>query len=197
MEYFSSEEAEAAIAALYKEPIMWKLFMLGAMIGGFRRGELVALTWDDVDFETGTLRIDESISLIQDGEAVVEDPKTESSAATVDMPKWYMEELKTYEREWKKNFFHVQDKWQCTDGRRYVFHAGFGKPIYFTYPTQWWDRFLKRHGLKDIRLHDLRHTTATLLLEADTDLKKDSKPTSALPILDHCRSIHPRHVEGE
>ncbi|CAI6087240.1 tyrosine-type recombinase/integrase [Cohnella sp. JJ-181] len=171
MSYFTSEEAQAAIKALYTEPVMWRLFMLGAMIGGFRRGELVALTWDDVDFEAGTIRIDESISLTEGGEAIIADPKTESSAATVDMPKWYMDELKKYERLWKKNYMQVRDKWKYTDGRLYVFHAGYGKPLYFSNPSQWWKKFLARHELKPIRLHDLRHTTATLLLENDTDLK--------------------------
>ncbi|WP_368859127.1 tyrosine-type recombinase/integrase [Cohnella sp. GbtcB17] len=43
--------------------------------------------------------------------------------------------------------------------------------MYFSNPSQWWKKFLARHELKHIRLHDLRHTTATLLLENDTDLK--------------------------
>lgn len=171
MKYFTTEEAHEAIAALYKEPVMWRLYMLGAMIGGFRRGELVALTWDDVDFDAGTIRIDENIPLTENGEAVIEAPKTEGSADIVDMPKWYMDELKSYERQWKKNYWQVRDKWKCTDGRRYVFHAGYGKPMYFSNPSQWWKKFLARHGLKHIRLHDLRHTTATLLLENETDMK--------------------------
>jgi len=171
MKYFTTEEAHEAIAALYKEPVMWRLYMLGAMIGGFRRGELVALTWDDVDFDAGTIRIDENIPLTENGEAVIEAPKTEGSADIVDMPEWYMDELKSYERQWKRNYWQMRDKWKCTDDRRYVFHAGYGKPMYFSNPSQWWKKFLERHGLKHIRLHDLRHTTATLLLENETDMK--------------------------
>ncbi len=171
MKYFTTAEAHEAIAALYKEPVMWRLYMLGAMIGGFRRGELVALTWDDVDFDSGTIRIDENIPLTENGEAVIEAPKTEGSEDVVDMPEWYMDELKSYERQWKRNYWQMRDKWKCTDGRRYVFHAGYGKPMYFSNPSQWWKKFLARHGLKHIRLHDLRHTTATLLLENETDMK--------------------------
>ncbi|WP_254639348.1 hypothetical protein [Cohnella sp. GbtcB17] len=105
--------------------------MLGALIGGFGRGELVAPTWDDVDFEAGTIRVDESISLTVDGKAIIAAPKTEDSEATVDMPKWYMDELKKYERSWKKNYMQMRDKWKSTDGRRYVFHAGYGKQCTF------------------------------------------------------------------
>ncbi|MFC3802666.1 tyrosine-type recombinase/integrase [Cohnella sp. GCM10012308] len=176
MQYYTEEEAQAVIRALFEEPMMWRMYMLGALIGGFRRGELNALDWDeDIDFEENSFLINESISDTINGEAIIGETKTEASTAKVDMPQWYMSELKIYYREWQKNFFKMQDKWECTDGRRYVFHAGKGKPLYYSYPTQWWDRFLKRHGLKDIRLHDLRHTMATLLLESGTDLKKIQK----------------------
>ena len=64
----------------------------------------------------------------------------------------------------------IGDLWQGGD-KNYVFHAGFGKALYFTYPSKWWSNFIARHGLKYIRFHDLRHTTATLLLESDADMK--------------------------
>ncbi|WP_268569018.1 site-specific integrase [Paenibacillus larvae] len=54
---------------------------------------------------------------------------------------------------------------------QYVFHAGFGKPIYHTQPSKWWREFCSRHDLRYIRFHDLRHSHVAILLENETDLK--------------------------
>jgi integrase len=78
--------------------------------------------------------------------------------------------LKLYQNKWEENKRNVQDLWIGAE-HNYVFHGGFGKPLYFTYPSEWWRRFTKRHNLKKISLHGLRHTTATILLEKQTDLK--------------------------
>ncbi|MEE4561245.1 hypothetical protein [Paenibacillus polymyxa] len=62
-------------------------------MGGFRRGEFIALDEDDCDFENSRLRIDESISSTKNGQADISDTKNEASNDYVDMPQWYMEEL--------------------------------------------------------------------------------------------------------
>lgn len=86
------------------------------------------------------------------------------------MPNWYMRELKNYYTEWKKEQLQCGDQWTAGD-RQYVFHNGTGKPYYHTTPTATWHKLIKRHGLKHIRLHDLRHTAATLLIDAGVGLK--------------------------
>ncbi|MDR5584858.1 site-specific integrase [Paenibacillus larvae] len=169
-DFYDEDEAREAIAALSKEPRRWRLLILGSMVGGFRRGELLALEWSNVDFDNMTLSINKSISLTKDGRAVEKAPKSKSSKRIVDMPDWYMDELKVHEYEWKKEKLSVGDKWRGGD-RQYVFHAGFGKPFHHTYPTEWWNCFTKRHNLKRVRFHDLRHSSATLLIEAGASMK--------------------------
>lgn len=165
MKYYDEEEAMAVIEALYKEPPVWRLYFLGAMLGGFRRGELLALEWPDINFEENTITINKSISLTENGQPVVTKPKTEASEGIVVMPEWYMKELKEYHLDWKKEKLKLGDVWQG-EGKQFVFHNGFGKPFYHTTPTSRWRKFLIRYGLKNVRLHDLRHTAATLLIEA-------------------------------
>lgn len=170
MKFYEEDEAKAVIKALYDEPTVWRLYFLGAMIGGFRRGELLALEWPDVNFEENTLSIWKSISLTENGDPIINKPKTEESERIVVMPDWYMRELREYLREWKKERLQSGDQWQGGH-KHYVFHNGFGKPYYHTTPTGTWRKFIKRHGLKFVRLHDLRHTAATLLIDAGVDLK--------------------------
>lgn len=146
------------------------------MIGGFRRGELLGVEWPDVDFIEGTLSIKKSISMTKKGQAVEKGPKSKSSKRIIDFPDWYMEELKIHRKEWRfQKWATVKEgRWLGQD-REYIFHAGFGKPSYHTTPTGWWIDFVKRHGLKRIKLHELRHSSATLFIEAGASMKAVQK----------------------
>lgn len=169
VKFLSEDDAQIVVQKLYDgEPEVWRLFCLGAMIGGFRRGELLGFEWSDVDFENNTFSIHRSISLTKDSQAVIKGPKNKSSKRIVSMPEWYMAELKEYQKEWKKNYWDMKNKWQGGD-RQVVFHAGYGKPFYHTQPTKWWTRFLSRHGLEHITFHGLRHSSATLLIEDENN----------------------------
>lgn len=174
MEYYDENEALEVIQALYKEPDVWRLYCLGALIGGFRRGELTALEWSNVNFHASTIRVEKNIPLTRKGVPLVKKPKSKSSIDDVDMPSWYMEEMLEYHESWQRNKENMSDKWLGGDNE-YVFHAGFGKPFYYSYPSEWWSDFLKRHELKPVRFHDLRHSTATLLLEAGESMKSIQK----------------------
>lgn len=87
--------------------------------------------------------------------------KTEESAAFVPMPSWYMAELSKYRQEWIKERWKLQqaNKW-LDEEKQYLFHNGLGSHFYPDVATRRWRRFLDKHGLPHIRLHDLRHTTA-------------------------------------
>jgi integrase len=169
-QFYDSDESLKVIDALYSEPVGWRLYFLGALFGGFRRGELLALEWPDINFDECTINVDESISLTKNGKAIVSSPKTESSNAEVDMPQWYMKELRLYRMKWLEERMAAPDQWEGGE-KDYVFHSGLGKPYFYDTPTKRWSKFLKKHGLKHTKLHALRHTTAVLLLEEDVPLK--------------------------
>jgi integrase len=173
MKYMEGEEAKTLIDALYQEPTMWRICFLTALIGGMRRAELIALEWSDIDFENQAIYINKSIPLTKDGKAVIRKPKA-NSTRIVDMPTWYMEELERFQNEWEEEKERVGDLWE-EENHEFIFHSGFGIPLHYNAPTYKWIKFKNKHAIKDIRLHDLRHTMVTLLIEAGANMKAIQK----------------------
>ena len=73
-----------------KLPTQFKLFFLLALFCGCRRGELIALTWADLDFKTGALSITKSTGIVN-GKPLTKAPKTRSSVRTLSVPDAVME----------------------------------------------------------------------------------------------------------
>src|SRR5690606_5134469 len=89
-QYYETEEVEYIIEKLYELPDTWRLLFLTAILGGLRRGELVALQWKHVDFENCAIHVERSISLMRNGKVFEEGTKNDEDRI-VDMPVWYME----------------------------------------------------------------------------------------------------------
>ena len=87
---YTKQESEKLIVSLYDEPAHWRLYFLGVLLGGFRRGEMLGMEWPQVDFDREGLHVTKQISLDEDGHKVEAELKTEGSEAFVPMPLWYM-----------------------------------------------------------------------------------------------------------
>lgn len=163
------DEVERLLIALYTLPTRWRLYFADLMLGGFRRGEMLAIEWDKLDYMNGAIYVENQITFDEVGKVIEGEVKTEESEDWVAMPQWFMEELKLYRREWNKEKLQCP-KWLGED-KQYVFHSGNGKMYYPTTPTVTWRRFLAANGLDHLKLHGLRHTAGMLLRESGSDLK--------------------------
>jgi integrase len=170
---YSTSEVAELLLALYKLPDRWRLYFTGVMLGGFRRGEFLAVELTDLDYDSSMIFIEKQITVDKDGNKVESEVKTIESEGWVPMPKWYMDELKLYERQWKK------EKMKCADwlggGKQYVFHSGNGVMYYPSTPTRTWAEFLRKNDLPHVKLHGLRHTAATLLRDHGADQRSIQK----------------------
>ncbi|MBP1950244.1 tyrosine-type recombinase/integrase [Virgibacillus litoralis] len=164
MNYYEMDDVIKFILALYKEPVNWRMFFLTSAIAGMRRGEVLALEWTDYDFEENEILLKKSIPFFENGEPHIKNTKTNEIIRRISMPGWYMEEMGQYKKKW------YQEKKDCGDwwkggSNTFLFHKGFGIPYIPSTVNKTWTNIKKRHGLKNIRLHDLRHTMVTYLLE--------------------------------
>ena len=135
---------------------MYELFLLD-LTTGMRRGELLALRWDDLDFDTGKLRIDKQICPVG-GKLIISEPKTKAANRTIILPPAMLEVL----AEYKKGIF---------SDLMFPSRIKPDQPIDPGYVRKRLQVILKRAGCKSVRFHDLRHTFATMSLENGMDVK--------------------------
>ncbi len=171
VEIFSKEEAAHMLSCLEGEPMMFQVLIHLAIVTGCRRGELVALKWDCIDFETETLTVKQSNYKLKGEEIKTKGTKTAKSKREISLPPYLIDMLKTYRREQTIERFRLGDQWH--DGG-WIFTQYNGEPMHPQTPTRQFDKFLKRHNIPHRKFHALRHTSATLLLLAGTNIKSVS-----------------------
>jgi integrase len=134
---------------------------------GMRRGEVLGLRWADVDLDRRRLSVSQAVILVA-YKMVISDIKTDTGRRTIDLDGRTVEVL----RAWRKR--QLEERLLC--GAAYqdndlVFARPDGTPTNPDLFSQSFDRLLTRSDLPRIRLHDLRHTHATILLKAGVPVK--------------------------
>ena len=146
MEFWTKEEYLKFADAMMDKPVSFYAFEMLYWCG-IREGELLALTPADFDFEKGTVKISKSYQRLH-GEDVITSPKTKKSNRTIKMPKFLCEEMQDYLRM----LYGVKKKDRIfTVTKSYLHHE--------------MDRGAKAAGVKRIRIHDLRHSHISLLVD--------------------------------
>ncbi len=128
---------------------------------GFRRGEVLGLTWDAIDFGRKTITISQTL-LERDGNIYIDTPKTESSERTLPMNATvlaYLQSVKSRQRDRRDllGSFFTKSNYVCTREN--------GDPILPNYLSRVFHSTLSKSPLPSIRFHDLRHSVATNLLD--------------------------------
>ena len=131
-----------------------------ALTTGLRRGELVALRWDDITFRSRQLHVRRAMQRV-DGKLQIAEPKTSSSLRTVVLPKLAVRYLQDHKKRQDGERRALGDAWQ---EQGLVFPSSIGTPIEPRNVNRRWDELRKTAGLDWLRLHDLRHGCATFLL---------------------------------
>ena len=126
----------------------YNLFFKFLYISGCRKGEALALSWDDIDFDKRTVRINKNLTRKTSELYKIISPKNSSSIRIVDMPQKYLAELKEY---------------KCSSPCS-TFVFGGDEPLKESNITRYFRACAEKAGNRIIRLHDMRHSCASLLI---------------------------------
>lgn len=170
--FLSADEMQKMFEALRGTRL--ELPVLVAAFYGFRRGEVMGLKWDAIDFERGTISIKRTVTVSKaDGvyrEVEQQSAKTKSSLRTLPLVGSFREifmqvkEAQELNKQICGNCYNYE-----YDG--FVFVDEMGDRMRMDYLTSQFPKFLERHGLRRMRFHDLRHSCASLLLANGVPLK--------------------------
>jgi integrase len=151
-------------------PDRWKAAMLVLIGTGLRIGELLALTWDDVDLEKGIINVNKTLSRTKSKSLVVNAPKTESSAAPVPIPELIITELKRHQAS-QAAYILRYGKYKGYQKSNLVFGSMKGTHIAPRNFQRKYYQVLEKAKVEHLKLHGLRHTFATRLLEEGEDTR--------------------------
>ena len=146
MLFWTQEEYKRFAEAIMDKPLSYYAFEMLYWCG-IREGELLALTPEDIDFEQGTVRINKSYQRLNRRDVITE-PKTPKSNRTIQMPDFLVEEMRDYIQRLykidpKSRLFEITKSYLYNEMKRGATAA----------------------GVKKIRVHDLRHSHISLLIQ--------------------------------
>jgi integrase len=170
MKTWTTEQARRFLVVIPQSTYgyLW-LVALGA---GMRRGELLGLRWSDVDFARNTLQVNQTVG-IEYGQATIKPmPKNDSSRRTVAIDLLITDALKTHRARQNEHRLQLGDLWEDND---LLFPSAVGTPIWPDNITRDYNRLVVAAEVPRIRIHDIRHTYATLALKHGANLLAVSK----------------------
>lgn len=178
VQHFTDEEIEILISSLkgdrYRELI---LISLGT---GLRRGETLALTWDDIELDKNNIRVNKSLAKVyiiaadgsKERKQIIQVPKTRGSIRDVAFPPNLVTVFKEIKRKQKADKLKCGESYEISN---YVFTTSSGSLIDVANLSRAWKNILKKYKLHHRKFHALRHTYATKLFENEVPLKTVSE----------------------
>lgn len=133
-----------------------------ALFTGMRRSEVLALRWSDVDLVYSQIYVSRGMHHLRDGTTLFTRPKTAKGNRTIALPPSAALTLADYRRE--QESLHLLAGTPLTDDSLVFSHLD-GTPLLPDTITHAWAKLVRRAGIRAIRLHDARHTHASLMLK--------------------------------
>lgn len=162
----TAEEIDKFLAAASADRLsaLWAL----ALNTGMRRGELCGLRWPQVDLEAGALLIDRQRTITMESEIVEDTPKSEAGIREIPLPPVVVAALREWKARQAQERLRFGYRWKGDD---HVFTSSWGTTYHPQVLTKNLKAVARRAGIRELPLHHLRHTYATVALRAQTDVR--------------------------
>jgi len=171
--FYDSQELNQLFGAVKDDPV--ELAVLLAAFYGLRRGEIVGLKWQAINFQNQTLTIQHTVIPVSyEGKQITiekDRAKNKSNHRTLPLVPAFQELLQRIQREQQANRTLYKGSY-CTDYKDYIYLDKLGQRIKPGYITQHFPIVLEKHDMRRIRFHDLRHSCASLLLANGVSMKE-------------------------
>lgn len=174
-DFYNEEEVQELINKLdtvSDKEFKYKAAVILTLASGLRLGELTGLKWDNINFDTTTINIVQSSQYLPGKGTFIKSPKNDTSIRTLSIPESVMNLLLKHQAKEKEKRLGCGTLWNDTG---FVFTQWNGKPMYPSTPSRWFSKFLKSNNLRSITFHQLRHTSATLLINENVNIREVSK----------------------
>lgn len=164
MQFFTYEEYKKFDSVIDK--FDYKVFFSLLYYMGLRQGEATALNWKDINFEKQELSISKTLTTKIKGEKwTITSPKTKNSIRVLPIPNNVLDGLKQLKNN-AKDFKDFKESWFC---------FGNSMPFKETTICETKNKYCKKAGVKQIRIHDFRHSCASLLINKGSSIALVSK----------------------
>ena len=170
--HYEPEQLAELLACLDNEPLKYRAIVNIAVYGGMRLGEIMGLCWSDIDFENNVITISKARQYTPTTGIITKSPKTAKSNRRITISPIVTGLLKAHRKEQLENQIKCGDLWHESDN---IFTAWNGELTNPDSVSGWFKGFIARHSLPVITFHQLRHTSASLLISQGVDIVAVSK----------------------
>lgn len=170
-DFYSKDELQHFLKTTKKhERLKWYAMFRLFAFSGIRRGELLALTWNDVSFKDNTLTIDKALTMGEEYKLIIQPPKNETSERTIGLDEVTIQTLQKWKRQQAELL--IGFGYNAMKPKQLIFSNtkdnGF---LNLTAPRNALERICNNHEIEMINIHGFRHTHSSLLFEADVPMK--------------------------
>lgn len=166
--YLELDEAMIVLKKAEEHSVVCNAIYALLILLGLRRGELLALTWDDIDFDNNTITISKNLLYLEQ-EVIVKSPKTASGYRTLYLPQYVVNVLKKL----RKDYLSKLMKYGISNVSQNIITKDNGKPFMPEHLGRFHRQFFKtlQGDVKYITIHGCRHTAASLMVSQGNDVK--------------------------
>lgn len=164
MKYYTSDELQQFLELVKNNPLKHAMFRTLAFTG-MRRGELMALTWQDIDFNNQTININKTLTNGIGYKDKIDTPKTKSSKRVISVDNKTIEVLKTWRTQ--QRIMSLKHGHNTSNKQQEIFtNVETNKRLNRVYANETLNYICKQNDFKRITVHGFRHTHCSLLFEA-------------------------------